>query len=92
IISTLASYVFKIVTKTPNISLGASGSLMTVLGAVCMQFPTAQLSIIFLPFFTFSAQSALMGMISLDVVGTVLRWKFLDHAAHLGGVLYGVYV
>jgi len=30
---------------------------MALLGAVCTQFPDAQLAIIFLPFFTFSAKS-----------------------------------
>ena len=30
---------------------------MTLLGAVCSQYPDAQLAIIFLPFFTFSAKS-----------------------------------
>lgn len=32
-----------------------SGSIMAVLGYVCMQFPETQLGIILLPFFTFSA-------------------------------------
>jgi hypothetical protein len=30
---------------------------MALLGAICTQFPDAQLAIIFLPFFTFSAKS-----------------------------------
>ena len=113
-VSSWLSYVFKVVTKTPNISLGAvsihsystvekpcpfrrhfflqntlsvshsivtwnshsitsikecplsyrmfrcvlqSGSIMALLGSICTQYPDAQLAIIFLPFFTFSAKS-----------------------------------
>ncbi|CAF1212315.1 unnamed protein product [Rotaria sordida] len=91
VISSWLSYVFKIVTRTPNISLGASGSIMALLGAICTQFPDAQLAIIFLPFFTFSAKSALISMVSFDLFGTIMRWRFLDHSAHLGGVLFGIF-
>lgn len=90
-ISSWLSYVFKIVTKTPNISLGASGSIMAILGAICTQFPDAQLAIIFLPFFTFSAKSALISMVCFDLLGTIMRWRYLDHSAHLGGVLFGIF-
>ena len=86
---------------------------MALLGAFCTQYPDAKLAIIFLPFFTFSAQSvgifscrsicisslslslspqALIGLITFDLVGTLFRWKFLDHSAHLGGVLFGMSV
>ncbi|CAF1633161.1 unnamed protein product, partial [Adineta ricciae] len=91
VVSSWLSYVFKAVTKTPNISLGASGSIMALLGAVCTQFPDAQLAIIFLPFFTFSAKSALIAMVSFDLLGTIMRWRYLDHSAHLGGVLFGIF-
>ncbi|CAF3942662.1 unnamed protein product [Rotaria sp. Silwood2] len=91
VISSWLSYVFKIVTRTPNISLGASGSIMALLGAICTQFPDAQLAIIFLPFFTFSAKSALISMVSFDLFGTIMRWRYLDHSAHLGGVLFGIF-
>ncbi|CAF1578297.1 unnamed protein product [Adineta steineri] len=91
VVSSWLSYVFKIVTKTPNISLGASGSIMALLGAVCTQFPDAKLAIIFLPFFTFSAKTALISMVSFDLLGTIMRWRYLDHSAHLGGVLFGIF-
>jgi rhomboid-like protein len=80
---------------------------MALLGAICTQFPDAQLAIIFLPFFTFSAKSvnmfycfnrsnnisilqALISMVSFDLLGTIMRWRYLDHSAHLGGVLFGM--
>jgi hypothetical protein len=31
-----------------------------------------------------------MAMVSFDLLGTILRWRYLDHAAHLGGVLFGM--
>ena len=31
-------------------------------------------------------------MISFDLIGTLFRWRFLDHSAHLGGVLFGMFV
>ena len=29
-------------------------------------------------------------VVALDVVGLVRGWQFFDHAAHLGGVAFGV--
>jgi len=31
-----------------------------------------------------------MGAIGLDVAGLLFRWKLFDHAAHLGGSLFGL--
>eukprot|EP00111_Clytia_hemisphaerica_P000038 TCONS_00000103-protein len=70
-------------------SLGASGALLAVLAACCIERPDARLSILFLPFFTFSAQTALYSIIAIDVTGLLLRWKLFDHAGHLGGTLFG---
>jgi rhomboid-like protein len=30
-----------------------------------------------------------MGVVALDVAGLVFKWTMFDHAAHLGGVLFG---
>jgi rhomboid-like protein len=53
--------------------------------------PTAQLQIILLPMIHFSAANGLKGLIAIDTCGLVAGWKYLDHAAHLGGVLFGVF-
>jgi len=37
-----------------------------------------------------SILQALISMVSFDVVGTIMRWRYLDHSAHLGGVLFGM--
>lgn len=75
-------------------SLGASGAIMCLLGAVCVSHPDARLSIAFvgelIPH-SFSASSALKAILLLDTVGLVMGWKVFDHAAHLGGVLFGIW-
>lgn len=88
-VSSLASHYFKVATGVMIPSLGASGALLAVLAACCLTEPDARLSILFLPFFTFSAQSALTGLIVLDTCGLLFRWMLFDHAAHLGGTLFG---
>jgi len=91
VISSFASHVYKTVLGVPGLSLGASGAIMGVLGFVCTQYPDIQLSIIFLPMFTFTAGMAIKGIMTLDAIGCILGWKYFDHAAHLGGALFGIF-
>ncbi|XP_070801285.1 presenilin-associated rhomboid-like protein, mitochondrial isoform X2 [Pituophis catenifer annectens] len=91
VVSTFVSYVCKMATGKFGPSLGASGAIMAVLGAVCTKIPEAKLAIIFLPMFTFTAGNALKAIIALDSVGLILGWRFFDHASHLGGVLFGIW-
>ncbi|KAL8567226.1 hypothetical protein ACOMHN_046636 [Nucella lapillus] len=75
-------------------SLGASGAIMCLLGAVCVTHPDARLSIAFVGDLfphSFSASSALKGILLLDTVGLVMGWRMFDHAAHLGGALFGIW-
>ncbi|GAB1300107.1 Presenilins-associated rhomboid-like protein, mitochondrial [Apodemus speciosus] len=90
VISNFVSYVCKVATGRYGPSLGASGAIMTVLAAVCTKIPEGRLAIIFLPVFTFTAGSALKAIIAMDTAGMILGWKFFDHAAHLGGALFGI--
>ncbi|KAM4701650.1 presenilin-associated rhomboid-like protein, mitochondrial isoform 1-T5 [Discoglossus pictus] len=91
VVSTFASYVCKVATGRFGPSLGASGAIMTILAAVCTKMPEARLAIIFLPMFTFTAGNALKVILALDSAGLILGWKFFDHAAHLGGALFGIW-
>ncbi|OQV25937.1 Presenilins-associated rhomboid-like protein, mitochondrial [Hypsibius exemplaris] len=72
-------------------SLGASGAIIGALGAVCTAFPDSKLSIIFLPMYPFSAESALTALLCFESLGVLLKWRFFDHAAHLGGLLFGIW-
>lgn len=94
-LSSLMSYLHKVSMRIPSMSLGASGAIMGVLGAVCTQMPNAQLAIILFPWFTFSAQAvsetALKALLVVDTAGLILKWHLFDHAAHLGGALFGIF-
>nr|XP_037285243.1 presenilins-associated rhomboid-like protein, mitochondrial isoform X2 [Rhipicephalus microplus] len=90
VVSSLASYLNKVAARRAAMSLGASGAILAVIGALCVQYPDAQLSIICLPFFTFSAAAALKGLLAFDTAGMLFRWHLLDHAAHLGGTVFGM--
>ncbi|KAA0718995.1 Presenilins-associated rhomboid-like protein, mitochondrial [Triplophysa tibetana] len=91
VISSYASYVFKTSTRLLGPSLGASGAIMTILAAVCTKIPEAKLGIILLPVVSFSAGNALKAVVAMDTAGLLLGWRFFDHAAHLGGALFGVW-
>ncbi|KAG8589047.1 hypothetical protein GDO81_006227 [Engystomops pustulosus] len=91
VVSTFASYVCKTATGRFGSSLGASGAIMTILAVVCTKMPEAKLAIIFLPMFTFTAGNALKVILAFDSAGLILGWKFFDHAAHLGGALFGIW-
>ncbi|XP_074535736.1 presenilin-associated rhomboid-like protein, mitochondrial [Halichoeres trimaculatus] len=91
VVSSFVSYVYKISSGRFGPSLGASGAIMTILAAVCTKMPEAKLAIIFLPMFTFTAGNALKAILAMDTAGVLLGWKFFDHAAHLGGALFGIW-
>ncbi|XP_032591072.1 presenilins-associated rhomboid-like protein, mitochondrial isoform X2 [Drosophila grimshawi] len=91
VFSSLMSVLYKAGTKQPGMSLGASGAIMTVLAYVCAQYPDTQLSILFLPAVTFSAGAAIKVIMGIDFAGCVMGWKFFDHAAHLGGAMFGIF-
>lgn len=44
----------------------------------------------FLPMLNFSAENAIVGIMAIDALGIAFGWKFFDHAAHLGGALFGM--
>lgn len=67
-----------------------SGAIMAILAYVCAQYPDTQLSVLFLPMFTFSAGSAIKVIMGIDFAGCIMGWKFFDHAAHLGGAIFGL--
>ncbi|CAD7077445.1 unnamed protein product [Hermetia illucens] len=91
VLSSFTSYAYKVLTKQMGPSLGASGAIMAVLALVCVAYPHTELSILFLPQFTFSAGSAIKAIMAIDLAGCLFKWKFFDHAAHLGGALFGLF-
>uniref|UniRef100_A0A1I7TKJ7 rhomboid protease n=1 Tax=Caenorhabditis tropicalis TaxID=1561998 RepID=A0A1I7TKJ7_9PELO len=90
VVSSFISLVDKAVMRSGIRALGASGAILAVLTYTCMHIPDARLSLIFVPNFDFSAKSAVYGIIAFDLLGLILRFRLFDHAAHLGGSLFGV--
>lgn len=72
-------------------SLGASGAICAMLGVFATLMPDAKLQLVFLPGFTFTADSGIRGLMLVDLVGVLAGWRFFDHAAHLSGVLFGIW-
>ncbi|XP_045201500.1 presenilins-associated rhomboid-like protein, mitochondrial [Mercenaria mercenaria] len=90
----LTSSVYRVMSGKMIPSLGASGAILSLIAIVCLQFPDARISIAFVDQIiphSFSAKSAIIGLIILDCVGIARGWRFLDHAGHLGGVLFGLF-
>jgi len=92
VFASFASTAFRVATSHfLGASLGASGALLAVLSLVCINEPDTRLAFVFLPFFTFSAATGLVAIVGFDLAGLLFRWHFFDHAAHLGGVLFGAW-
>ncbi|XP_072297539.1 presenilin-associated rhomboid-like protein A, mitochondrial [Eucyclogobius newberryi] len=91
VLASMVSYMCKSATRRFHPSLGASGAVMAVLAAVCTTVPEAKLGIIFLPMVTLSAGHVLKALVAFDTAGLFLGWRLFDHAAHLGGALFGVW-
>lgn len=90
----LTSSIYRVMTGKMIPSVGASGAILALIAIVCLQFPDSRLSIAFVDQIiphSFTAQSAIIGLIVLDCVGIARGWRFLDHAGHLGGVLFGLW-
>ena len=73
----------------PKPSLGASGAVLGLVSFVACHYPQAQVSVIFLPMVSVSAAQAILGLAAIDTAGLIFGWRYLDHAAHLGGVVFG---
>lgn len=67
-----------------------SGALLGIVAFHCLLFPESQIGLIIIPFVTVKATYALYGLMTVDAAGVLMRWKFLDHASHLGGALFGM--
>ncbi len=50
----------------------------------------AQGAFIFLPGVPIPLDTLLPMLISVDVLGASLNWRWLDHWGHLGGALFGI--
>ncbi|XP_011145563.1 presenilins-associated rhomboid-like protein, mitochondrial isoform X2 [Harpegnathos saltator] len=91
VVSNFVSYIYKTILKLPVMSLGASGAVLGVIGFTSTEYPTMPLYLIFLPMFTFSAGATIKTLLVIDTIGCIARWKWIDHAGHIGGTLFGIF-
>lgn len=94
VISNLAGYVYKVARASTVPSLGASGAILALIGIIGTSYPNTQFSIAFVHHIyphSFSAATGVKSLIVLDTLGILFGWRFLDHAAHLGGMLFGIW-
>lgn len=89
VFSNMVSYCCKAASGRLYPSLGASGAVMAVLASVCSMVPEAKLFL--LPVVTLTAGNVLKTLLAMDTVGLLMGWRFVDHAAHLGGALFGIW-
>lgn len=92
VMSALLSQVHMIARALPISSVGASGALMGVLGMYWHHMPDGRLCIPFLSSIyphSFSLDSGVKFILTMDILGIILGWRALDHAGHLGGLLFG---
>lgn len=87
--ASLASLCYKVAVGSTVASLGASGAILGIVSFVCSALPNSQLLLLFIPM---SANTAIKAIMTFDTLGLFMRWSLLDHAAHLGGTLYGQWV
>jgi membrane associated rhomboid family serine protease len=73
-------------------TMGASGAVMGIFAAFAYTFPNSQLLILPIPF-PIKAKWAMIGLISLDLIGGFSnRQSGVAHFAHVGGALVGIIV
>lgn len=78
----------KIVRRVPSPSLGASGAVISCFALSAILYPTTTFYVFPIPF-PLEAHVVLKILVAFDIIGlTVFRRLKLDHAAHLGGVLF----
>jgi len=94
VISSFASYVYKVARASMVPSFGASGATLALMGIVGTTFPNMRLSIPLVSEIyphSFSANTGMKSLIVMDTLGVLFGWRFLDHAGHLGGMMFGIW-
>nr|CDS33226.1 presenilin associated rhomboid [Hymenolepis microstoma] len=96
IVASFLSFLLKAAHRSRIPSIGASGAVCAVLGAFCMLEPQSLLCVPLLvnviPH-SFTAGNAAWAIAAFECLGTLFLYRLspIDHAAHLGGLLFGMY-
>ncbi|CAO1615225.1 unnamed protein product [Sympodiomycopsis kandeliae] len=70
-------------------SLGSSGVAYGIVVLTALNLPHINIGIIFIPGLSCDIQTGVLCMVLLDTIGLLWGWRLFDHAAHLGGALFG---
>ncbi|XP_033760860.1 presenilins-associated rhomboid-like protein, mitochondrial isoform X15 [Pecten maximus] len=92
VVSSLLSQVHIVARALPINSLGASGALMAILGMYWHFLPDGRLCVPFVSSVfphSFSLDTGVKFLLTMDTLGLILGWQKLDHAGHIGGLLFG---
>lgn len=71
-------------------SLGASGGVYGIVAASAILFPWTSVNVFMVPI-ALRLGTVFPVMLAGDLAGMLLRWQTFDHAAHLGGALWGAW-
>ncbi|KAI0793723.1 hypothetical protein C8Q74DRAFT_1244342 [Fomes fomentarius] len=72
-------------------SLGSSGAIYALFALTALGFPDAEITLVIPPWFPINIQTGFFTLLAFDTLGVIRGWKMLDHYAHLGGALFGVF-
>uniref|UniRef100_A0A914H8B5 rhomboid protease n=1 Tax=Globodera rostochiensis TaxID=31243 RepID=A0A914H8B5_GLORO len=84
------SLMLKALTAAANPPLSARGAIFVVVDYVCANLLDVLVQYIFVPMFPIFANSFLYGRLALETVNLLCSLP-LGHAAHIGGLLFGMY-
>ena len=91
VLSSYGSLLYKVLARVSAPSIGASGAVFALFADFALANPDARLYIVLLPFWEIPALSTMYALVGVDVLGCLLGWRVLDHAAHLSGTLFGAW-
>ena len=69
-------------------SLGASGGVLSLISLYAHKHPEHEVTLFFLPY-PFPVSTAVQGLVAFDSLALLFSGLWMDHAAHLGGILFG---
>lgn len=71
--------------------VGASAAIFALMIYYTLRNPNGEVSIIFLPFFTFKAKTLVSFIVLFEVIATIFNFQDgVGHIAHLGGAFIGL--
>ncbi|EMD38783.1 hypothetical protein CERSUDRAFT_112527 [Gelatoporia subvermispora B] len=72
-------------------SLGISGAVYSAFIYTALAYPDTHISLIFLTGFPIPIAWGAAGLVTVDFLGAIRGWRYMDHFAHLGGAAFGAF-